>query len=227
MNPKIKVDLLEYLAEASKKHAEIPSIPELSQELGISVSSVREQLEVARSLGFVDVKPKVGIQTRAFSLTQPLELGMRYGIKVQPHLFESYGDLRKHVETSYWYEAAALLNRPDIASLNQLVKTATQKIHEQPIQVPESEHRAFHLTIFQRLNNPVVLSILETYWELYAQAEVNYYLDQNYLETVWNYHQRIVDALEAREFEKGFQALTAHMDLFKQRKKAELQQRFE
>jgi len=62
---------------------------------------------------------------------------------------------------------------------------------------------------------------------LNAQSERNYYLDQNYLENVWNYHQRIVDALAGRDFERGYQVLLAHMDLVMQRKKAELSQRFE
>ncbi|MFZ3151379.1 MAG: FCD domain-containing protein [Anaerolineaceae bacterium] len=227
MTPTLKRDLLEYLAEAQVNHAEIPSIPEISQTLGISVANVREQLEVARCLGFVDVKPKVGIQSRSFSLTQPLVLGMRYGVKVQPGLFAAYSDLRKHIETSYWYEAVSLLTTQDIDKLEQLVTNAKKKIQEKPIQVPEIEHRTLHLTIFHRLDNPVVQSILETYWDLYEDLEYNYYLDQTYLETVWNYHQTMVDALAAHEFEKGYLALTTHMDLFQQRKKAELRQRFE
>jgi len=220
-------DLLNYLAEACRKATPIPRLSELSGQLGISVTSVREQLEVARRLGFVAIKPKVGIHQRDFTLTPALELGMSYGIKVQPELFEAFRDVRKHIEAGYWYEAAPLLTTTEVHELGEIVGRAQAKIKKQPIELPEAEHRSFHLAIFRHLENPIAQSLLETYWELNAQVERNYYLDQTYLENVWNYHQRIVEALAARDFERGYQALLSHMDLVMQRKKAELSQRFE
>ncbi|HAE86043.1 MAG TPA: hypothetical protein DCG78_06020 [Anaerolineaceae bacterium] len=220
-------DLLDYLAEANRNGTPIPTIAELSEELGMSITSLREQLEVARRLGFVTIKPKTGIQPCGFSLAPALRLSLQYGIRVQPELFEAFRDLRKHIEASYWFEAAPLLTSAEVSTLGDIVRKAQSKIKKQPIESPEKEHRAFHLAIFQHLENPVVKSLLETYWDLNAGNERNYYIDQNYLEIVWNYHQRIVEALAARDFERGHQALLAHMDLVMQRKKAELSQRFE
>lgn len=220
-------DLLDYLAEANRNGTPIPTIAELSGELGMSITSLREQLEVARRLGFVTIKPKTGIQPCGFSLAPALRLSLQYGTRVQPELFEAFRDLRKHIEASYWFEAAPLLTSAEVSTLGDIVRKAQSKIKKQPIESPEKEHRAFHLAIFQHLENPVVKSLLETYWDLNAGNERNYYIDQNYLEIVWNYHQRIVEALAARDFERGHQALLAHMDLVMQRKKAELSQRFE
>jgi DNA-binding FadR family transcriptional regulator len=220
-------DLLDYLAEANRNGTPIPTIAELSGELGMSITSLREQLEVARRLGFVTIKPKTGIQPCGFSLAPALRLSLQYGIRVQPELFEAFRDLRKHIEASYWFEAAPILTSAEVSTLGDIVRKAQSKIKKQPIESPEKEHRAFHLAIFQHLENPVVKSLLETYWDLNAGNERNYYIDQNYLEIVWNYHQRIVEALAARDFERGHQALLAHMDLVMQRKKAELSQRFE
>lgn len=220
-------DLLDYLAEANRNGTPIPTIAELSEELGMSITSLREQLEVARRLGFVTIKPKTGIQPCGFSLAPALRLSLQYGTRVQPELFEAFRDLRKHIEASYWFEAAPLLTSAEVSTLGDIVRKAQSKIKKQPIESPEKEHCAFHLAIFQHLENPVVKSLLETYWDLNAGNERNYYIDQNYLEIVWNYHQRIVEALAARDFERGHQALLAHMDLVMQRKKAELSQRFE
>lgn len=220
-------DLLDYLAEANRTGASIPTIAELSEELGISITSLREQLEVARRLGFVSIKPKTGIQPCGFSLSPALMLSLQYGIKVQPEIFEAFRDLRKHIEASYWYEAAPLLTSGEVSALGEIVRKAQLKIENQPIEMPEKEHRAFHLAIFQHLENPLAKSVLETFWELNAGNERNYYLDQTYLVTVWNYHQRIVEALTARDFDRGYQALITHMDLVVQRKKVELSQRFE
>jgi len=120
-----------------------------------------------------------------------------------------------------------LLTREEISQIEALVVQANQKITHSPIQVPKEEHRSFHLGIFQHLNNRFVFSILESYWTLYQSSDLNIYMDKAYLELVWNYHQKIVDALKARDFDRGHEALLNHMDLVKQIKKPELNQRFE
>lgn len=222
-----KSSLLDYLAEAHQAQASIPSIPELSNVLGISVASVREQLEVARSLGLVDVKTKVGIQNREFTFNHLLELGLRFGAKVQPGTPDAFRDLRKHVESSYWHEAAPLLTAQDRETLQEIVRSAFARISKEPISNPSKEHQDFHLTIFSHLENPIARSILETFWKLNVEAERDLPPDRPYLENVWTYHQRIADAISAQDYELGYQWLVEHMDLVKQRKKAELSQRFE
>ncbi|MEL7644765.1 MAG: FCD domain-containing protein [Anaerolineaceae bacterium] len=224
---KNKSELLDYLAEAQRAQAPIPSIPELSHLLGISVASVREQLEVARTLGFVDVKTKVGIQNREFSLNQCLELGLRYGAKVQPNVPDALRDLRKHIEISYWHEAAPQLTSGEIQSLYRIVEAALVGIGREPTYFPQTEHREFHMLIFAHLENQIAKNILETFWKLTVDYERNLFPDRAYLENVWNYHRRIADALAARDYERGYQWLVEHMDLVKQRKKVELSQRFE
>ena len=224
---KTKASLLDYLAEAADKHQPLPSIPEIGRQLGVSTSSLREQLEVARQLGVVEIRPKTGMSLREFSLTPALMLGLDYSQKLDPCTFEYLSDLRKNLESAYWPEAAPLLTREEIAQLESVVLQANQKIAHTPIQVPKEEHRNFHLGIFQHLNNRFVFSILESYWTLYQNSDLNIYMDQAYLEVVWNFHQKIVDALKARDFARGHEALLIHMDLVKQIKKPELKQRFE
>lgn len=224
---KIKTNLLDYLAEATQKHLLLPSIPEIGRQLGISTSAIREQLEVARQLGVVEIRPKTGMSLREFTLTPALMLGLNYSQKIDPFTFEQLSDLRKNLESAYWPEAAPLLTREEVARLEALVLQANQKIARTPIQVPKEEHRDFHLGIFQHLNNKLVLSVLESYWILYQSSDLNIYMDQAYLESVWNFHQKIVDALKARDFDRGHEALLNHMDLVKQIKKPELKQRFE
>ena len=223
----LKVELLNYLAEARCRNAAIPTIPELSEALGVSTAIVREQLEVARRMGIVEIKPGVGIQGRDFNLTQSLVMAMRYGVAVQPQLFEEYADVRRHLEMGYWYEAVTQLTQADTADLLDQVAQAFQKINQKPVLVPSEEHRIFHLTIFRHLKNPIVSSLLETYWDLYRDSSWIYSMDQGYLQEVWRQHEKIAKALEAREFEVGYNLMVAHMDLVQQVKKTERGQRFE
>jgi len=67
--------------------------------------------------------------------------------------------------------------------------------------------------IYSRLDNPFVQGLLEAYWEIYEAVGLNLYADYNYLERVWTYHQQMVDAICAGDFESGYRALVEHKDL--------------
>lgn len=56
-------EFLRYLSCGKVKVGErIPSLSQLSRELGISIATLREQLEVARMMGLVEVRPRTGIR---------------------------------------------------------------------------------------------------------------------------------------------------------------------
>ena len=55
-------EFVRYLAQHEEANGEqLPPLSGLSRELGVSIASLREQLEVARALGLVEVKPRYGI----------------------------------------------------------------------------------------------------------------------------------------------------------------------
>ena len=219
--------VLKYIADATRQDEPIPSISELSTQLGISTASVREQLEVPKELGFVEVRTRTGIQTHDFCLRHPLTLSMTYGLRVDPELFQEYASLRRQLEVAYWYEACALLEKSHIQELQALEERANWKINQNPVMLPTIEHRKFHLTIYRPLNNRVLNSVLETYWDLYEASGINFFRNHEYLETVWSYHRQILEAIASKAYEKGYEALVTHFDLMKTYKKADLRQRFE
>ncbi len=219
--------VLKFIADATRQDEPIPSISELSSQLGISTASVREQLEVPKELGFIEVRTRTGIQKHDFCLTRPLSLSMSYGLRVDPELFQEYASLRRQLEIAYWYEACSLLEKSQIEELRSLEEKANWKINQNPVVIPTPEHRNFHLTIYRPLNNRVLNSVLETYWDLYETSRIQYYRNQEYLESVWNYHRQMLDAIVSKAYEKGFEALVTHFELIKTVKKADLRQRFE
>ncbi len=59
---------LEFLAEAANgKTTAFLRLNEISKKLGISIASLREQLEVARMMGLVEIKPKTGLRKLDYS----------------------------------------------------------------------------------------------------------------------------------------------------------------
>lgn len=199
-------------AEASDE-LRLPSLNELSNELGISVARLREQMEVARAMGLVDVKPRTGIRRLPYRFEPAVYQSLAYAMQLDRIYFDAYADLRNHVEASYWYEAVERLTKEDLQELQSLVDSAWQKLHAEQVHIPHDEHRRLHLTIFRRLDNPFVTGILEAYWQAYEAVGLNVYAGYEYLQKVWEYHQRMVDAICTGDFEAGYQALVEHKDL--------------
>lgn len=221
-------DFMKYLASTENSDTDrLPPLTELSQELGISVASLREQLEVARTFGLVEVRPKTGIRRLPYTFTPAVVNSLAYAVRTNDHLFRSFSDFRNHIETAYWYQAVALLTSEDMEKLRDLVKCAQEKLHGLHVQIPHAEHRELHLLIYRRLNNPFVMGILEAYWEIYEAVGLDIYTDLNYLERVWSYHQRMVDSISSGNYAAGFQALVEHTDLIFQRSRTLSSQKFE
>ena len=221
-------DFLKYLADCEHRNQErIPPLSVLSQQLGISTATLREQLEVARALGLVEVRPRTGIRRLPYTFRPAVLKSLAYSVRVDPESFKAYSDFRQHIEAAYWYQAVSLMTPEDHAYLRVLVNNAFEKLHGNPVQIPHYEHRELHLTIYRRLDNPFVLGALEAYWEMYEAVGMDVYTDLNYQERVWQYHQRMVDEISSGNFTAGYQALMEHMDLIFQRSKPFVSQNFE
>jgi len=211
-------EFMRYLASHSEVEDGLPSLKELSLELRVSVASLREQLEVARALGLVEVRPRLGTRRRAYSFTPAVRQSLGYALALNDEHFHKYAELRKHVETAFWYEAVEKLTNEDKRELESLVARAWEKLGGMPIQVPHEEHRNLHLTIYRRLENPFVTGILEAYWEAYEAVGLNVFAGgYDYLQEVWQFHQRMVEAICEGDYKSGYDALVAHTDLLYQR----------
>jgi DNA-binding FadR family transcriptional regulator len=196
---------------------QLPSLNEISQELGVSVASLREQLEAAKALGFVDVRPRTGIRRLPFSFLPAVRQTLSYAMDLDAGYFYLFADLRNHIEAAYWSEAVVQLTPEDHQELLDLMARAWVKLHSPRVEIPHVEHRQLHLTIFKRLDNPFVLGILEAYWEAYVAVGLNLFADYDYLQQVWAYHQKMVDCICAGEYDQGYRALVEHRDLLHHR----------
>ena len=192
----------------------LPSIQELTADthLDMSANKVREQLEVARQMGWVEVRSKRGTRVKEYDFTPAVRLSALYAM-ARGEKFESFASLRNHVETAYWQEACALLSEDDIDVMRGCIDSANKKLDSPPIHIPNPEHRLFHLTVFKNLDNTFVLGILEAYWDLYEEVGINRYMDYSYLRKVWDYHSLILQLIRGGQFEEARRAFVEHTRL--------------
>jgi DNA-binding FadR family transcriptional regulator len=211
-------DFTRYLLELKPADGgRVPALTELSKTLGISVTSLREQMEAAREIGLVEARPRTGIRRRAYSFLPAVQQSVAFSIADGPERFAAFADLRIHIEESYWYEAAALLTSEDHEHLQELVNAADAKLNSKPPQIPHDEHRELHLFIYRKLDNPFVQGLLEAYWDMYEAVGLNVYNDIAYHVKVWGYHRRIVNAIQAGNLQSGYKLLREHKLLLEQR----------
>lgn len=211
---KLDSPFLEYLVNAHLVAGErLPTLESISRSLGISVGKLREQLEVARHLGLVSVRPKVGTVRERFDFGRTILPSVLFSLGSEEATFAQFSQLRRAIETNMWLDAAVLLTSDDKQQLRQVVAEAWSKLRGEPVHVPNGEHRQLHLKIFSRLENPFVLGVLEAYWDAYEASELTRYASYQYWLDVWNYHERIVTALCGDKFEEARALLVEHFDL--------------
>lgn len=207
-------DILDYIVANDLQVGDrLPSLTELSVKLNISVGKLREQLALARNLGLVAVKPKAGIQINEFNFAAAITPGLLYGLARCEHNFEAYKTLRNATTAAFWVEAVSQLQADDLLEIHQLLAAAWDKLEGPNITIPHVEHRQFHLTVFKRLDNPFVIGIEAAYWTAYEAVELNRYVDYHYLKTVWQYHERMVESIEGKEFEESKKTFVEHTKL--------------
>jgi len=228
---------LHYLIHEYRKHVppdgqqevkpvRLPPLQQISEILESSVPNLREQLAVARALGLVRAKPKVGIYIQPYSFAPAVRLSLLVAVLLDRRYFDQFADLRRELEKAYFPRAIRLLTDEDKIRLQQLVDEAWAKLNEDPPRIPHREHRDLHLTIYSRLDNVFVQGLLEAFWDAYEVVGLNRYSDINFLREVWDYHRRFVEAIRAGEYDRAEQIFVEHINLLKRRQPQEPRERF-
>ncbi|MDF1498860.1 MAG: FCD domain-containing protein [Anaerolineales bacterium] len=218
MTIELESEFLNYLATCPDSlDGKLPPMNELAEKLGMSVSKLREQIEVARALGWVAVRPRRGIETLPFTPAAAASLSMRFALAEDRGFFDQIEELREVIEANFWYQAVEALNPQDKQLLSDLMERAWALLKGNPVQIPHKEHRELHLTIYSRLDNVFVKGFLQAYWDAYESVGLNVFTDYPYLEAVWNHHQQMVSAIRQGDFEHGHRALLEHFGILQRR----------
>lgn len=213
---KLNSPFLQYLIDHNiESGVELPTLAEISTDLGMSVGKLREEVAYARKLGLLAIKPRVGMRRNQFDFLPAILPSILFSLTTGEAQFEHLSQLRRAIEEGLWHNAIATMQPEDYVKLHAIIAQAKQKLANERIIIPHQEHRDFHITFFERFDNPFVHGVLTAYWDVYEARSFGRYQTYEYWQEVWRYHQLIVDSAESGDIAQSLAYLQEHFRLLK------------
>jgi DNA-binding FadR family transcriptional regulator len=185
----------------------LPSESELSSKLGVSRTAIREGLKFLEAVGVIDVRHGKGRFVGKFD-SGVIADNLAISLTLDRPSLQEVLEIRKALETGFLPQAASLLKKEDLATLEQLVQRMSLKLKEPTTFLQEDME--FHRILFRKLNNRVLLNILEIFWKLFAQVEEGTEHTVEQLTEAVNQHRVIVAALRKGNVSRAVHLLEVH-----------------
>jgi GntR family transcriptional repressor for pyruvate dehydrogenase complex len=185
----------------------LPSERELAEELGVSRPVVREAIIVLESRGMVQTRHGAGVFVQADA-----ESAGGAVVDSDSGPFEVI-EARRLLEGEIAALAAALVTERQIAEMQRLIdRIADVRLDEA---TREKADRAFHIALARVTDNDVLAGIVETLWDMrYQSALCEYFFRRAReagIEPPVDEHQKVLDALKARDAEAARGAMREHL----------------
>lgn len=196
----------------------LPTENELCAALGVSRSRVREAMKTLSALDIVEVRRGFGTYVGRMRLTALVESlvfrGMLEARSKKRHVLGELIDLRELLEVSL---AGAMIDGLDdagIAALRALTDDMTVKAARDADF--RDEDREFHLRLMRAAGSDLAEQLVVAFWDVHAVAAAALGPEPDRVHTALC-HERIVDALAARDTSGLVAAVRAHYEPVRRR----------
>ena len=148
--------------------AALPPEAELAKELGISRLSLREATKSLETLGVVQAVAGRGLYVSEFSFEAVLQQ-LPYSFGIGGHSLMELLQVREAIERGLIVAVSGLMSEDDLAELDGIVDEMASA-YERNETFAEVDRR-FHVRLFAPLENSLVTSLLELFWDLFHKLE--------------------------------------------------------
>lgn len=210
----VVVDLIkDYIVQHHLRPGDaMPTESTLSEELGVSRSSVREAVKTLTALDIVDVRHGYGTYVGRMSLSALVESLAFRGTLLSPDDTSVISDLvniRQMLETGL---AAATIEAITDAQLDEQRRLAEEMMAnaKQGKEFLEQD-RAFHLILIEPTGNQLAVQLTGAFWDIHSIVSIGLSPISD-LEQTAQAHLDIVDAAASRDVAALQHAITRHYD---------------
>ena len=184
----------------------LPSEQALCAMLGVSRNVLREAIKAMELMGMAESCPGRGTTLKPFNLDFIFHNVIFSTVDEDSKAIHDMLIIRKKLELSYMQEAYHSLRPEDIARIRGILEHLKQQ-WEQHIFF-HADDRDFHMALFSRLDNPSLLSVMDSIWSVDATFRIEE--KSKYLDSTIVKHENIVRAVEAHNLEAFCAAMLAH-----------------
>jgi len=187
-----------------------PLLPEsqLSEELGISRSSVREAVKSLQSLGLIEVRRGDGLYVRETNFDAITEI-LSYNLRLNPEMLVEVLHLRMWLESAVIGEAIPRLSPSDIADLEGIIRQWKQ--HTDTGKSTEELDEQFHRILYRSLGNTTLDKILGVFWiALHRYSEQVKHMTPKETRVQYENHKGILEAVKQGDAALARQRLLDH-----------------
>ncbi|MEU6390636.1 FadR/GntR family transcriptional regulator [Streptomyces sp. NPDC046939] len=193
--------------------ASLPTEPELMELLGVSRNSVREALKALQAMGIVEIRHGFGTYVGPMSMAPMIE-GLAFRTVAGHYRGEDsllqLLELREAVETGLVARLAGRVPETDLAELDALVGQMEKEAGSPEGAVSAATDRAFHATLYRGLGNPLLVEVMEAFWEAFHRVRTDLVEVPQNPEVTCRQHREILDAVRSGEVIRAERAIRDH-----------------
>ncbi|MCC7447903.1 MAG: FadR family transcriptional regulator [Anaerolineae bacterium] len=207
----VQEEIKSYIIEKALKPGDaLPTEAELAQMLGVGRNSVREAVKSLETLGIVESRVGAGIYVSDFSF-DPLLANLAYGFMFNLKKLTDILEVRYRLESSMVDRAIEASTPEQLQRLHEIVEE--MRVSAESGKYSAEADRAFHQTLWEKVDNEILSQILDIFWVVYNQA-LKHHVIQEPFDPVSSYegHAEILRILEQRDAEALCNAMLHHYE---------------
>jgi len=188
----------------------LPSEGELATQLDISRNSVREAVKSLEALGILEARPGSGLFVRNFTFDSILD-NLPYGIMFALEQLSNLMEIRFHIEYGMMERVSEELTPSQLAHLYHVLEQ--WRVLAEQGQYSAVDDRLFHQILYENVDNPILLQILDIFWVVFRHAQSEADLpDVRDPRHTFQIHVDLVQALEQRNVPAMREVMIEHRE---------------
>lgn len=193
----------------------LPSEGELAQQLDISRNSVREAVKALEALGILEARAGSGLFVRNFTFDSILD-NLPYGILFAMEQLDNLVEIRFHIEYGMMERVSQECTEEQLSHLHQILDR--WRVLAEQGQYSAADDRLFHRILYENVDNPICLQILDIFWVIFRHAQTEADLpDMHDPMRTFLIHERLVRALQGRDVVRMRALIIEHREVIESR----------
>jgi GntR family transcriptional repressor for pyruvate dehydrogenase complex len=187
----------------------LPSERELSQELSVSRSSVREALQALAMMRLIEIKAGRGAYVRGILPEEVLDSNVLSRL-IQGDALQELVEARRILEIEIARLAAERRTEDDLRALQRTLAAARSE-NVTPVELVKAD-LDFHLEIAKATHNSVLLKMFATIFPLLGESRAKVHDMPYACHKIVTFHQAIYEAIEKQDGATSSKAMAHHLE---------------